>query len=122
MIFTVKNVGNTDIIYIHARRPGLPEYLLIGRAIDAHAGLQNRHIVLKLNQNLVLENLFVEMALSVRRNCIQNNSSLSLCCTNPDLLSILYLLKLDRFFEFYESEHDAFSRENRLVKRRLKAV
>ncbi len=122
MIFTVKKVKNTNIVCIHTKKFSEAECLQVYRFISRQVRLKNRYIMLKLNQNLILNNFFVEMLLSIRRICDKNNAEISLCDITPDNLCILYLLKLDKFFEFYENEYDAFMRENRFVKRYLRAV
>ncbi len=123
MIFNIKSIEkNTDIVCIYSQRPALSECLLISKVINRQAKLKNRHIVIKFNRNTILNNFFTEMLISAKRICDKNGSSISLCAMNPDILCIFYLLKLDSFFEFYENEHDAFLRSNRLIKRRLKAV
>ena len=81
-----------------------------------------RDIIINLNRISTFDNLFIEKLLRFQRHCETKNCSISLCGANHDALCIFYLLKLDKYFEFYENEDEALLRENRLVKRRLKVV
>jgi len=61
MIFNIKTIDNTSIIYIHAKKFSLSECLPIGKTIIKLAKLGTRHIVLNLNYSLTVNNLFTEM-------------------------------------------------------------
>ena len=122
MIFSIKDIGNTSIIYIQAKSFSLSECLLISKTIIKLAKRKNRYIVLNLNYSLAINNLFLEMLLFSWRFCDRNNCIISLSGINPDTLCIFYLLKLDKYFEIYDNSHEAILRKNRLVKRRLKVV
>lgn len=122
MIFTIKTSDNTDIIYIYSQKPDSAACLRLKKFICNQARVKSRHIVLKISHNMVIDNFFIEMLLSAQEYCAKNDSEISLCGMSPNVMCIVYLIKLDKFFELYEDEYDAFLRENRLVKRRLKAV
>ncbi|HSA05898.1 MAG TPA: hypothetical protein P5556_01820 [Candidatus Gastranaerophilales bacterium] len=122
MIFTVKNIKNTDIINIQNKKYSIFEMALLFKTIIKLAEQKNRHVIINFNQKQVLNNLFIETLMSAQKYCDRTNSVLSLCGMRSDTLCVFYLLKLDKHFEFYENQFDAVIRENRLIRRRLKAV
>lgn len=69
-----------------------------------------------------IDNLFVEKLFSFKKHCDKNNCCISLCGGDQEILAIFYLIKLDKYFEFYENIEEAVSRQNRLIRRRLKVV
>ena len=81
-----------------------------------------RDVVINLSRIKVFDNKFVQKLICIEKKLRQNNCSIALCGLNYDILCVLYLIRLDKYFEFYENGNDAFLRENRLVRRRLKVV
>ena len=122
MIFSIKNLEDAVVIDIKAKKPVLSEYLLLGKTIKKLARFKNRHIVLNLNHDIILENSFIEILLSSWKTCDKSDCILSICGVKADMFCIFYLLRLDKYFEFYEDKYDAVLRENRFVRRRLKVV
>ena len=122
MFFSIKNINNTDIINIRAKKLEVSECLMLIKIIAKISKRRNRKIILNLNYILNLDNFFVERLIYCQKYCDKNNCIISFCRVKPDILSVFFLLKLDKYFEFYEDEYDAFLRKNRLIKRRLKAV
>jgi len=121
MVFVVENSNYNALIRIHAEKLELSDCLKLKRIINRLSG-HNRDIILNLAELKILDNVFVEKLISSQKHCEKNNCTLSLCGVSPDVLCVFYLLKLDKYFEFYENEEEAYFRENRLVKRRLKVV
>ena len=122
MFFSIKNINNTDIINIRAKKLEVSECLMLIKIIAKISKRRNRKIILNLNYILNLDNFFVERLIYCQKYCAKNNCIIAFCRVKPDILSVFFLLKLDKYFEFYENEYDALLRENRLIKRRLKAV
>jgi len=122
MDLNVKNIENWDIVDIRLEKPCLSEYIQISRELNRLVSNKNRYIVINLKQVAVFENLFIEMLLSAKKSCEKTNCNVSVCGMNQDILCIFYLLRLDKYFEFYEDEYDALLRKNRLVKRKLRVV
>ncbi len=122
MIFDVKKFESGVVITIQVEE-FRPEYcLLINRAIIKMIKFGAKNIIINLNQNISLNNLFIENLLFTRRYCNRFNGTIAVCGIKPDVLGIFYLLNLDKYFEFYENELDAVNRANRLIKRKLKLL
>ncbi len=84
--------------------------------------VENRNIIFNLSKIKTIDNILVEKLIAAQKYWEKRNRAVCLCGISPETLSVFYLLKLDKYFEFYENEKEAFLRKNRLVKRRLKAV
>lgn len=122
MFFRIKSKKNIDFIYIKAKTLSAADCLQINKFVFSRKNLENRRIAINLNDVSRADNFFVEMLLSLKQICDKRNSQISLYGINPDLFCIFYLLKLDKYFEFYENENDILLRKNRYIKRHLKAV
>ncbi len=121
-MFVVENINNATVINVQAKKLELFECLSLKKIITGISNQKNRDIIINLGSITNLNNLFVEKLICSGKHCEKNNCTIALCGVNHNILCILYLLNLDRYFEFYENEQEALLRENRLVKRRLKAV
>lgn len=121
-MFIVRDIRDVSIIKIQTKKLEMLQCLMLYKIIQKLTEKKNRNIVLDLECLQAINNLFIEKLLKSHKLCESQNCSLSLCGLKHNVLCIFYLLKLDKYFEFYENKKEAFLRENRLVKRKLKIV
>lgn len=122
MSFVVENYEYQTIITLQVQNPGYFECLALSRIIRKAADAKNRDIIINLSKLTALDNFFIEKLVSARNHCEKNNCIIALCGLEHEILSVFYLLRLDKYFEFYDNIEEAVLRKNRLVKRRLKVV
>jgi anti-anti-sigma regulatory factor len=94
----------------------------INKAIIRLAKVGTRNVVINFKHSTDIDNIFIDMLLSVGKYCDKKGCRLSLCDMEPDMLCAFYLLKLDRYFEIYDTTDDALCGRNRLVKRMFRVV
>jgi anti-sigma B factor antagonist len=63
-------------------------------------------MVLNLSTIKFIDSTGIGTLISALKTARQNNGSFQLCCINPDVLSLLKLMKLDKVFDIFESEED----------------
>jgi|GEM_PF-5655444 len=122
MSISIRKLDDQAIIDIHIDKLDLFSVKILRNTLKDLINSNNVNILINFGMIRSLDSSALGCLISAQKSCINKNGELRIYAPNSEILSIFYIIQLDKYISIFNSESDALNHKNIMVKRRFKII
>lgn len=122
MSISIRKLNNYSIIDIYTDKLDLFSIKLLRNTLKDLLNENNINILVNFSMIKSLDSSALGCLVSAQKRCLNKGGELRIFAPNSEILSIFYIIQLDKYISIFISEKDALNHKNTMVKRRFKII
>jgi len=122
MSISIRKSDNYSIIDMYIDNLDFFSVKILRKTLNDLISSKNIDILVNFGMVNSLDSSALGCLVSAQKKCISRGGELRIFAPNAEILSIFYIIQLDRYISIFNSETDAINHRNTMVKRRFKII
>jgi len=122
MSISLRKLDKYSIIDVHIDKLDLFLVKILRNTLNDLINSSNINILVNLGMIKSLDSSALGCLVSAQKKCLNKGGELRIYAPNSEILSIFYIIQLDKYINIFNSEADALHYKNIMIKRRFKIV
>jgi anti-sigma B factor antagonist len=122
MGISIRKSNNCFIVDIYINNLDLFSVKILRKTLNDLINSKNTNIMVNFGMVESLDSSALGCLISSQKKCLNKGGELRIFAPSSEVLSIFYIIQLDKYISIFNSETDALSHRNSMVKRRFKII
>ncbi|MDD3014654.1 MAG: STAS domain-containing protein [Candidatus Gastranaerophilales bacterium] len=122
MSISIRKLNNHSIIDIYIDKLDLFSVKVLRNTLKDLINSNNINILVNFGMIKSLDSSVLGCLVLAQKKCLNKGGELSIFALDSEILSIFYIIQLDKYISIFNSELDALNHKNSMVKRRFKII
>jgi anti-sigma B factor antagonist len=122
MSISIRKLDKYAIIDIYVDKLDMFSVKILRNILKDLISSNNVNILVNFKMIISLDSSALGCLIAAQKNCLNKGGELRIFAPNSEILSIFYIIQLDKYISIFNSELDALNHKNNMVKRRFKII